>query len=65
MRTLISDESWIRGADAAYREEQFQEEPRNPYKKGTARHAAWQRGYDQWSNDHAPDTGSDLQPRRG
>lgn len=54
MRTLISNESWLRGADAAYREEAFQEEPRNPHKKGADRRAAWRRGYQECGDLSGP-----------
>jgi hypothetical protein len=40
--------AWLRGADASHREERFQEEPRNPYKKGSPRHAAREQGYREW-----------------
>jgi len=37
--------AWLRGADAAHKEDRFFEEPRNPYKAGTKRAEAWKKGY--------------------
>lgn len=41
--------AWLRGADAAYKEERFLEDPINPYKPDTKRAKDWDAGYAQWA----------------